>query len=147
MTDRFDTLDEAARAVRALTKGARATRGARSPAQALLHCAAAIELSITGYPVLKPAIVRATIGRLVLRRFLSRGEIHHNVDAGIPGVPEPPGDAEIEPAVERLLQAISSFQAATGKPADHFIYGPVTKEQYSRLHAMHIADHLSVIEP
>src|SRR5258708_2695794 len=145
MADRFDTLEDAARAVRALTPQARATRGARSAAQALLHCAAAIELSITGYPALKPAIVRATIGRLVLRWFLSRGEIHHDVDAGIPGVPDASEGADLGPAVERLLQAISAFEAAPGKPADHFIYGPVTREQYARLHAMHIADHLSAI--
>ena len=40
----------------------------------LAHCAQSIECSVHGYPKLKPAFVRKTIGRLVVRRFLRAGQ-------------------------------------------------------------------------
>ena len=41
--------------------------------QTALHCARSIEYAVQGYPKMKPAFVRATIGKLVLGRFLKSG--------------------------------------------------------------------------
>lgn len=38
-----------------------------------LHCAQTVDYAMTGYPQLKPAWIRATIGKLAIRRFLRQG--------------------------------------------------------------------------
>ena len=110
-------------------------------AQTLHHCAESIESSLTGYPRLKPAIVRATIGALVKRRFLGRGAMRHNLAAPLPGGP-PPTDGPPDEAVARLRRAIDAFARHDGPLAPHPVYGACTKAEYDALHAMHIADHL-----
>jgi len=106
------------------------------------HLACSIEHSLTGYPVMRNALIRATIGRIVLRRFLSRGAMSHDRNAHIPGLRLADASMPLETAVKRLLAAIDAFVSFAGTPAPHFVYGPVTHAQYDRLHAMHIADHL-----
>lgn len=92
---------------------------------------------------MRSALIRATIGRIVLRRFLSRGVMSHDRNAHIPGLPLADAGLPLETAVKRLLAAIDAFVGFQGTPAPHFVYGPVTHAQYDRLHAMHIADHLA----
>src|SRR6185369_3015578 len=83
---RLASLDEASRELDALERAASARpEGPWSLGRILGHCAASIEYSLTGYPKNKPAIVRATIGRLVLARFLSKGTMSHDRAADIPG--------------------------------------------------------------
>ncbi|WP_416983834.1 DUF1569 domain-containing protein [Streptomyces sp. T028] len=43
---------------------------------------------MTGYPRLKPALFRATVGALAKRVFLSRGRMRHPLDAVIDGAPQ-----------------------------------------------------------
>jgi hypothetical protein len=116
--------------------------GAWTLPQILDHCAQSVDASMRGFPVHKPAIVRKTVGRLALRHFLKRGVMSHDRNGPIPGLPVPAG-GELGPAVDRLVASIDAFLAFEGEPAPHFMYGPTTKDQYDRVHAMHIADHLS----
>jgi hypothetical protein len=141
---RLETLAQAREAVRALGREAALPAGKWTLAQALDHCAASIDASMKGFPVMRPAIVRATIGRLVLRRFLGQGRMSHDRESQVPGL-DAPADAPLEAAVGRLVRAIDEFERYPGAMAPHFVYGPVTKDEYARLHAMHIADHLSAI--
>jgi hypothetical protein len=109
--------------------------------QILVHCAQSLEYGLTGFPRNKSRLFRATIGRLALARFLSRGELSHDRAAPIPGAPEPePLDALAARA--RLERAIDAFRAAD-RFAEHFAYGAVDKARYDRVQALHIADHLS----
>lgn len=141
-------LDAIRAAIRALPDDARARPGAAwTLAQSLDHCATAIERSLDGYPRMRPAIFRATIGRLVLRRFLSRGAMSHDRGGQIPGLPDPDPAVTLAAARARLLAAIEAFDAHAGPTAPHFVYGPVTKDEYARLHAMHVADHLAEVAP
>jgi hypothetical protein len=121
---------------------ATALPGAWTLAQALGHCADSIEGSLTGYPKLKPAIVRWTIGPLVKRRFLARGAMKHDLAAPLPGG-EPPADGPAAPAIARLRAAIARFEQHGGPLAPHPVYGTCSKAEYDALHAMHIADHLT----
>jgi hypothetical protein len=116
----------------------------RAPAAGpvLEHCAESIECSLKGYPKLKPAWLRATIGRLVKRRFLSRGAMSHNRKAGLPGMPPIGGDTPIPAALQRLHDAIAAFSEHDGPLAPHPVFGRCTKDEYARLHAMHVTDHL-----
>lgn len=139
----MSALDDAARAAAETAQRigpdeARATALSR----ALLHCAQSIDYSRTGFPQMKPRLLQATIGRIVLRRFLSQGRMSHDTDAPVPGAPEPAAVSVAE-AVETLAAAVRDFQAFDTTPAPHFFYGPVTKAEYERLHAMHLANHLA----
>jgi Protein of unknown function (DUF1569) len=116
-------------------------RGDWSLPTVLCHAAHSIEYSMSGYPRAKPAIFRATVGRLALRKFLRDGYMRHGRASAIPGEPAIP-PTELEAAASELRRAIAEFRAFTGEPAPHFAYGPVTKTEYEKVHAMHLADHL-----
>lgn len=111
--------------------------------QVLLHCAQSIDYSLGGFPQMKPKLVRATVGRLVAGRFLSRGRMSHNLAAPVPGAPAIPAQGELDRAWQMLLDALDRFERHTGPMHDHFIFGRLSKDDFARLHAMHIADHLS----
>ena len=110
--------------------------------QLLVHCAQSIEYSLTGYPQMKPAWLRATV-RLVRGRFLARGAMRHNLTAPVPGAPALPREGDMEAAWARLLAALDRFEAHTEPLRDHFMFGRLTKAEYERIHAMHLADHLN----
>jgi len=111
-------------------------------ARVLEHCAQSIEYSMDGFPKLKPGFIRATVGRIVAGRFLSRGALSHDLQAAIPGAPALTED-DASKALARLQQAVERFEAHDGALADHFIFGRVQKADYDHLHAMHIENHLS----
>lgn len=117
--------------------------GARTLPQVLAHCAQSIECSLEGYPRHRAALFRATLGRVALAKFLRAGRMSHDLEAGIPGVPDPDASLALPEAIGRLRAAIARFSAHQGAFAPHFAYGPVTREQYDRVHAMHVANHLS----
>ena len=111
----------------------------------LAHCAQSIECSLDGFPKLKPTLIRATIGKLVARRFIKRGAFEHNLEGPIPGAPEL-DDTDPDEALTRLRKAITRFESHEGPLADHFIFGRLSKSDYAKIHAMHIADHLTVFQ-
>jgi hypothetical protein len=123
--------------------GAKAPAAGRfTPAQALLHCAQSIELSMTRYPELRSGLFRATVGPLVKRKFLRAGFMSHDTSAGIAGVPDPAPDAELAAASARLRAAMTRFQGFDGPLGPHLAYGRCSKAEYEALHSMHVADHL-----
>ena len=110
--------------------------------QALAHVAQGVRCSLDGYPQHKPRWFQATLGRLVLRRFLRAGRMGHDLGAPIPGLPPPSPDTDPTAALAELRAALLAFQGHAGPCAPHFAYGPVTHGEYDRLHAMHLVDHL-----
>src|SRR5690348_10706985 len=105
--------------------------------RALAHCAQSIDYSVQGFPRMKPAWFQKTIGRLVLKKFLRQGYLKHDVNAPVPGAPELP-ETSFEQGVQRLREAISAFRAHPGPLAPHFAYGQVARDDYARVHVMHI---------
>jgi len=140
---RLSSLADALRELDALEKVIAAARpeGPWSLAHILHHVAASIEYSLGGYPEYRSAFVRAVIGPLVLRFFLARGVLTHGHAEEIAGAPPPPDD-DVASALGRLRKAIADFGASTAEPVEHFVYGRVTRAEYDRIHAMHLADHL-----
>jgi RimJ/RimL family protein N-acetyltransferase len=138
----FATFAEALLAVNEVATSAGPAAGAWPIAHTLNHCAQSIEYSIAAFPRLKPAWMRATVGRLVLRRFLARGYMGHDTGAPIAGAPPLDSPGDVAGAAERLREAVQAFEDFPGTPAVHFVYGPVTKDEYRRLHLMHLSDHL-----
>jgi hypothetical protein len=142
---RLRTLDEALLAVRRARPALVAARdGGRAAASALAHCAQSIELSLTGYPELKPWVFRALIGRFAFRSFKRRGYVKHDLDAKVPGA-DPIANGSVESAIARLEAAARAFARAQGELPPHFAYGALSRDDAELAHAMHIADHLGAL--
>lgn len=110
--------------------------------QTIQHCAQTVRFSVVGYPQLKPALFRATAGRLAKHLFLRRGATRHSLDAEIAGAPPLAADKPAADAAAELAEAVELFTGHTGPHATHPAYGRCTHEQFERLHAMHLAEHL-----
>ncbi|MFJ3672704.1 DUF1569 domain-containing protein [Streptomyces sp. NPDC090106] len=110
--------------------------------QTLQHCAQTVRCSVTGYPRLRPVLFRLTAGALAKRVFLRRGAMRHPLDAEIAGAPPLDPHLPTEAALTELEEAIALFTAHTGEHAPHPAYGRCTHEEYERLHALHLAEHL-----
>lgn len=115
-------------------------------AQILTHCAESIEYSMIGFPKHKPAIIRKTIGRIVFKKFSSQGYMSHDLNAPIPGAPSVSTGNSLKDSVNRLIKAIGDFKSFKGEYKIHFVYDSLTKEEWEKAHAMHIANHFSFIQ-
>lgn len=144
---RFQTLDDARRAVTPLAEQPLRTTGAWNLAQVLNHAAQSVEFSLDGFPQPKPALFRATVGRAAFAVFDARGAMKHGLDAPIPGAPDLPIDAPLPQAVQRLLAAFDRFDRHTSALQPHFAYGDLDKAAYTRAHLMHLADHWNEFQP
>lgn len=105
------------------------------------HCAQSIEMSLDGFPQMKPALFRKTVGRAAFGVFRSRGRMTHSLDAPIPGAPSLSASSDWRPAAKRLRDAIARFDAHSGPLKPHFAYGALSKEDFALAHALHIANH------
>jgi hypothetical protein len=112
---------------------------------ALAHCAESIECSLIGFPMVRSWLFRATIGAIVKRKFLRAGAMRHDTGAGLPGQPRISGDVAAGEALARLRKAVVAFRGHPGEYAPHPVYGDCTRNEYERLHAMHLADHLAAL--
>lgn len=110
--------------------------------QTLQHCAQTVRYSVTGYPKLKPALFRSTAGALAKRVFLRRGAMKHPLGAEIDGAPPLDPNLPTAEAAAGLADAVALFTGHTGEHAPHPAYGRCTHDEYARLHAMHLAEHL-----
>ncbi|MBE8470693.1 DUF1569 domain-containing protein [Streptomyces justiciae] len=110
--------------------------------QTLQHCAQTVRYSVVGYPRLKPALFRATAGALAKRLFLRRGAMRHPLGAEIDGAPPLVADRPVAEAVADFEDAVNLFTAHTADHAPHPAYGRCTHEEFERLHALHLAEHL-----
>lgn len=105
------------------------------------HCAQSIDMSLQGFPEMKPAVFRGTIGKLAFFVFSSRKKMSHGLEEAIPGASEL--NSNKKEGIARLIKSIDSFQKASEtelKP--HFAYGDLSKEDYSLAHLMHVKNHL-----
>jgi hypothetical protein len=137
----WTSLAQAAAALEKLDCTRATVAGPWSVAEVLAHCAQSIECAVAGFPVAKPWLFRATIGRLALAKFLGQGYLRHDLTAPIPGL-APPVEREVPAALARLHAAMRTFAEAE-RVAPHFAYGAVDKARYDQVQAMHIADHVS----
>ncbi len=115
--------------------------------QVLQHLAQSIEFSIHGFPELKPAWFRATLGSTAFAFFNARGQMSHALTEPIPGAPALDASLSLKASVQRLLDAMDAFSAYKGEFFPHFAYGKLDREQYERAHLMHIANHWQQLTP
>ena len=118
-----------------------------SPAEVFNHCAQSIEYSISGYPELKPAWFRASVGPMAFAVFAARGAMRHPLDEAIPGAAPLAEPASQALALQRLQHAFEDFAGHQGALRPHFAYGELSHADYARAHVLHLYNHLSLIEP
>jgi hypothetical protein len=138
----FTSWPQAREAVRGLLLDAKAVEG--NPwnlSQVLQHLAQSIEFSMQGFPALKGAWFRSTLGSAAFAVFNARGAMSHTLDEPIPGAPALDAAQALKTSVQRLLDAMDAFAPFNGTLRPHFAYGELTKPQYERAHLMHLANH------
>lgn len=116
-----------------------------SPAEVFNHCAQSIEYSIAGYPQLKPAWFRGSVGPLAFSLFAARGAMRHSLDEAIPGAAALSEPASQALALQRLQRAFGEFAGYRGELQPHFAYGALSHADYAQAHVLHLYDHLSRI--
>lgn len=141
------SLTEAMALLQRLQGMALESRAGWSVAEVFNHCAQSVEFSLDGYPQLKPAWFRHSIGPAALALFQARGGMRHALDEPIPGAPSLDAPLSAEAALARLQQAFARFSAHGGALAPHFAYGELTHAEYAQAHALHLYEHLSLIRP
>ena len=109
--------------------------------QVLQHLAQSIEFSMQGFPALKGAWFRSSIGSAAFAVFNARGTMSHTLDDPIPGAPALDASQPLKVSVQRLLDAMDAFAQFNGTLRPHFAYGELSKPQYERAHLMHLANH------
>jgi hypothetical protein len=137
----FATPADALRTLQALKTAPPKTTGAWDLAQVLHHAAQSVEYSLAGFPQLKPAWFRSTVGPLAFAMFSARGRMSHGLAEPIPGAPVIAAGQALDAAVDRLVAALRAFDAHTGALAPHFAYGALDKKAFERAHLMHLANH------
>lgn len=143
----FKSLAQAEQEVARLSQGQEWVSGsALNWAQTLIHCAQSIDYSMSGYPQSNSRLFQATIGSAAFGVFSLRGRMSHDLDAPIPGAPAIEPTEDPVKALARLRDTITRFRKWTGPLKPHFAYGELDKSAYELAHAMHIANHLSVID-
>lgn len=116
-----------------------------SLAQMLQHLAQSIEYSMAGFPEMKSAAFRAVVGNLAFAVFNARGAMSHSLTEPIPGAPALDPQVALKDSVQRLLDALTAFEAWSGPLKPHFAYGELDKAQYTRAHLMHLANHWTLL--
>ena len=136
----FADIPAALRTLETLPPTARMAEGWTLP-QVLEHAAQSIEFSLRGFPELKSAVFRGTVGKLAFAVFDGRGRMSHGLTEPIPGAPALASALPLPDAVARLTRALKDFDAHTGALRPHFAYGALDKGAFARAHLMHLADH------
>ena len=123
------------------TQPARST-GAWDLAHVLHHAAQSVEFSMQGFPALKPAWFRSTVGPLAATVFSARGRMNHDLAEPIPGAPDiAPGPAPAGGRGPRHRRLAGLRAVHWRRCAPHFAYGELNKADYTRAHLMHFANH------
>ena len=115
-------------------------------AQTLVHCAQSIEYSMSGFPQARSQAFQRTVGAAAFTVFSWRGRMTHDLGEPIPGAPPLDADAEVAVAVERLKRSVLAFTQWQQPLRPHFAYGDLSKAEYEKAHAMHLANHFSAFD-
>lgn len=143
----FSNLDDALKELEKIEKAQNLQiSGEWSLYKNLMHCSQSIEFSMLGYPENKSVLFQKTIGKLVFNKFESQGFMRHNRNEPIPKAPEILESKELTKAIEKLRNTIKEFNSFSGKLYPHFAYGELSKNQYQKAHAFHLADHFAAMD-
>ncbi|WP_395373745.1 DUF1569 domain-containing protein [Marinicella sp. W31] len=144
--DRPLTIEASLQVLRELQQLKLSSTGNWSPFQIFSHLAQSVEYSMQGFPQSKSPWIQNTVGSLAFHAFSAAGNMKHALDEVIPGAPliKTEGDAQL--AITRLSNALKDFEAFSGSLKPHFMYGDLSKSQYTLAHILHVNNHLVEIK-
>jgi hypothetical protein len=140
----FSSLGEVMPEVDRLLQGHR-TGGNWSLGQICNHLADSLRYSIEGFGVKAPWLIRNTLGQIFKRQLFKTGQMRAGIKLPEKFLPRPQLDARAE--AEGLRAALQKYSAQTGPLADHPMFGPLGRDEWTRLHCIHCAHHLSFVHP
>lgn len=140
----FTTLDQVMPEVDRLLQG-HTTVGNWSLAQICNHLTTSLVGSVEGFEGRAPWLVRQTFGRLARRRLFRMGAIPEGVKLPERFLPRAGLDPRAE--AEALRASIQLYAAATDAPPLHPLLGRLSRAEWTRLHCIHCAHHLSFVLP
>lgn len=143
----FSDISSAMRTLDRLRAAPLRTRSGWDLAHVLHHAAQSVEYSLDGFPQVKPAWFRGTLGAVAFAVFSARGKMNHGLTEPIPGAPLIAEGQALDAAVDHAMAALLRFDKHTGAYAPHFAYGVLSKSDYTRAHLMHLANHWDLVEP
>ena len=114
-------------------------------AQICNHLAENMRRSVEGYAKRAPWVVRATVGRFFKKRVLADRRMPTGIDAPEELRPQP--DLSDRAEAEALRSSIAYYRGHPEKRAVHPFFGPMTGDEWDRLHLIHSAHHLSFAVP
>lgn len=141
---RFKNLEEAIAEIKRLENIPKKTIGKWSYYQILNHCAEGIECSMDGYSANVPWLIRKTIGQIIKHKLFLQGYMDHG--AINPTAPKIREEGNEKIALERLLNAFERFKKHDKKLYPHPFFDELSKEEFQKLHAYHVANHLCFVE-
>jgi hypothetical protein len=111
------------------------------------HLSSTIRYSIEGWPGRYSWLLRRTIGPRIGRHILCRGKMPDGIR--LKGEWRMiPGEGLDDRAEAEALRAALRFYAGWPEPfPEHPIFGPLTRDQWDRLHCVHAAHHLGCLSP
>jgi len=139
--DSFSDLAHTMRTLERLQEAPLHTNAGWDLAQVLHHAAQSVEYSLDGFPELKPAWFRSSLGAMAFAVFSARGKMTHGLEEPIPGAPAIASGQPLNAGVAHLMEALGRFDRYGGTLAPHFAYGALNKAEYMRAHLMHLANH------
>jgi hypothetical protein len=140
----FDRLDQVMPELDRLLEGHR-TAGRWSLVLICNHLLTAVQGSVTGFPVSAPWLVRTTIAPFVKRKIVRTCRMAEGVKLPEAYLPRAGLDARAE--AEDLRAALHLYAAHTGPLAEHPFFGRLSRDEWTRLHCIHCAHHLSFVHP
>jgi hypothetical protein len=140
----FTRLDEVMPDVDRLLEGHR-TAGQWSLGQICNHLSGAIQGSVEGFPLRAPWVVRKLIAPIIKRQIFRTGRMTEGVKLPKKFLPKPDLDSRAE--AEALRAALRLYAAHSGPMAAHPFFERLSRDEWTRLHCIHCAHHLSFVHP
>lgn len=143
-TVRYATLDDVMVDVDRLLQG-HETIGKWSLGQMCNHLSETLRGSLEGFDAKVPWILRALLGGKIKRSILSTGRMREGIKLPDRFLPKAGLDARAE--AEALRAAIAHYKSHVGPMAPHPMFGAMTYDEWTKLHLIHAAHHLSFARP
>ena len=147
----FATLDDAAKDAENLLARGYDRAGNWDLAQCCRHLSEWMRFPLDGYPKvplpLKPVmwLMKVTLGKKMLLKILTTGKFDTGGQTLKQTIPAPGGD---EPAaVAQLRVVVERFAKHDGPFHPSPLFGPMTRDEWTRLNLAHAAHHLSFLVP
>ncbi len=140
----FASLDQVMPDVDNLLNGYRKV-GQWSLGQICNHLGISLRGSVEGFDGRAPWLFRKTLGLVFKRKIFKTGKMKAGIKLPERFLPKPNLDDRAE--AEAFRACLYLFAANTDPCAEHPFFGPFTREEWTRLHCIHAAHHLSFLWP